>query len=153
MTERNAYTHLLHKGESVLWEGRTEQGRFMPRRMGLFLLMLALVFAPCDGRSWGSFFTAIWSCSAFIIAGYVAMAVQTHRRSKREAYLVTDRRVMLLVPESTGLRLQHVKLLRNAHSIRIQREGKAAPPSTSARRRSLSISTCCSSRMARRLQS
>lgn len=64
------------------------------------------------------------ACFPFILAGYAAMAIQTHRRVKREVYLITDRRVMILVPVSTGLRLQHVKLLRNAHSIRIQRKGR-----------------------------
>lgn len=50
VTERASYAHLLHKGESVLLEGRPEKGRLMPRRMLLLLLctllMLALVYAP-----------------------------------------------------------------------------------------------------------
>lgn len=128
MTEQTVYAHLLHEGESILWEGKPEESCIIPRRMLLYLLftllLMALAFAPWDGRSWGSFFAAMVPCSAFIIAGYIVMAVQARRRAKRERYLVTDRRVMILVPESTGLRLQDVKLLRNIRRIRTQREGK-----------------------------
>lgn len=125
---QNQYGHLLHKGETVLWEGQPERGFLMPRRtlyILLFtLLMLALVFAPWDGRSWESFFIAMGALGTFIIALYAVMAVQAHCHANREYYLLTDRRVMILVEESTGLRLQDVRLLRKAPPVRTQREGR-----------------------------
>lgn len=125
---QNQYSHLLHKGENVLWEGKPERGFLIPRRMLyvlLFtLLMLALVFAPWDGRPWKSFFLAMGTLGAFIIAVYAVMAVQAHCHANQEYYLLTDRRVMILVEESAGLRLQDVKLLRKAPLVRTQREGR-----------------------------
>ena len=125
---QNQYGHLLHKGETVLWEGQPERGFLMPRRtlyILLFtLLMLALVFAPWDGRSWESFFIAMGALGTFIIAMYAVMVVRTHGHASQEYYLLTDRRVMILVEESTGLRLQDVRLLRKAPPVRTQREGR-----------------------------
>lgn len=127
MSEKNEYARLLHKGETILWEARPEKRLLPPWRTLLtFLLILAVVVVgiPWASDSWESLPALLAIMGGFMLFFLLLLTIEVHLRIRREIYLLTDRRVMTVVRESSGPALRDVKLLRNIDRITIQREGK-----------------------------
>lgn len=127
MPEKNEYAHLLHEGETILWEGRPEKRLLPTRRMLLtFLLILAVVVVgiPWASDSWESLPALLAIMGGFMLFFLLLLTIEVRLRIAREIYLLTDRRAMIVVRESKGFALRDVKLLRNLDRISVQREGK-----------------------------
>ena len=127
MTEKTGYAHLLHEGETILWEGKPDKRLLPPRRMLLtFLLILAVVVVgiPWASDAWDSLPALLAIMGGFMLFFLLLLTIEVRLRVRREIYLLTDRRVMTVVHESTGPALRDVKLLRNIDRISVQREGK-----------------------------
>lgn len=127
MTERTEYARLLHEGETILWEGRPDKRLLPPRRMLLtFLLILAVVvvFIPWASDAWDSLPVLLAIMGGFMLFFLLLLTIEVRLRIRREIYLLTDRRVMTVVRESSGPALRDVKLLRSIDRITLQREGR-----------------------------
>lgn len=128
MNEKDKYARLLHEGEIILWEGRPGKRLLPPRRdmlvSFLVYVLISLVFIPWEGGSWNTYFIAMGFLSFFALLFLPFYLMTINRRAAREIYLLTDRRVMTVVMESTGPALQDVRLLRKLDRLSIQREGK-----------------------------
>lgn len=127
MSERNEYARLLHEGETILWEGRPEKRLLPPRRTFLyFLLILAVVVVgvPWATNAWDSLPALLAIMGGFMLFFLLLLTIEIRLRVQREIYLLTDRRMMTVVRESTGPALRDVKLLRNIDRISVQREGR-----------------------------
>ena len=127
MSERTEYARLLHEGETILWEGRPDKCILPPRRMLLtFLLILAVVVVgiPWASDSWESLPALLAIMGGFMLFFLLLLTIEVHLRIRREIYLLTDRRVMTVVRESSGPALRDVKLLRSIDRITLQREGR-----------------------------
>lgn len=127
MTEKTGYAHLLHEGETILWEGRPEKRLLPTRRMLLtFLLILAVVVVgiPWASDAWESLPALLAIMGGFMLFFLLLLTIEVHLRIRREIYLLTDRRVMTVVHESNGPALRDVKLLRSIDRITLQREGR-----------------------------
>ena len=127
MTEKTGYAHLLHEGETILWEGKPDKRLLPPRRMLLtFLLILAVVVVgiPWASDAWDSLPALLAIMGGFMLFFLLLMMIEVRLRVRREIYLLTDRRAMTVVHESDGPALRDVKLLRNIDRISVQREGK-----------------------------
>ena len=127
MTEKTGYAHLLHEGETILWEGKPDKRLLPPRRMLLtFLLILAVVVVgiPWASDAWDSLPALLAIMGGFMLFFLLLLTIEVRLRVRREIYLLTDRRAMTVVHESDGPALRDVKLLRNIDRISVQREGK-----------------------------
>ena len=127
MSERNEYARLLHEGETILWEGRPDRRLLPPRRtLMCFLLILAVVvlFIPWASDDWDSLPALLAIMGGFMLFFLMLLTIEIRLRIKREIYLLTDRRMMTVVRESTGPALRDVKLLRSIDRISVQREGR-----------------------------
>lgn len=127
MTEKTGYAHLLHEGETILWEGKPDKRLLPPRRMLLtFLLILAVVVVgiPWASDAWDSLPALLAIMGGFMLFFLLLLTIEVRLRVRREIYLLTDRRAMTVVHESSSPALQDVKLLRNIDRISVQREGK-----------------------------
>ena len=127
MTEKTGYAHLLHEGETILWEGKPDKRLLPPRRMLLtFLLILAVVVVgiPWASDAWDSLPALLATMGGFMLFFLLLLTIEVRLRVRREIYLLTDRRAMTVVHESDGPALRDVKLLRNIDRISVQREGK-----------------------------
>ena len=127
MTEKTGYAHLLHEGETLLWEGKPDKRLLPPRRMLLtFLLILAVVVVgiPWASDAWDSLPALLAIMGGFMLFFLLLLTIEVRLRVRREIYLLTDRRAMTVVHESDGPALRDVKLLRNIDRISVQREGK-----------------------------
>ena len=127
MTEKTGYAHLLHEGETILWEGKPVKRLLPPRRMLLtFLLILAVVVVgiPWASDAWDSLPALLAIMGGFMLFFLLLLTIEVRLRVRREIYLLTDRRAMTVVHESDGPALRDVKLLRNIDRISVQREGK-----------------------------
>lgn len=127
MTEKTGYAHLLHEGETILWEGKPDKRLLPPRRMLLtFLLILAVVVVgiPWASDAWDSLPALLAIMGGFMLFFLLLLTIEVRLRVRREIYLLTDRRAMTVVHESGGPALRDVKLLRNIDRISVQREGK-----------------------------
>jgi len=127
MPEKNEYAHLLHEGETILWEGRPEKRLLPTRRMLLtFLLILVVVVVsiPWASDSWESLPALLAIMGGFMLFFLLLLTIEVRLRIAREIYLLTDCRAMTVVRESKGFALRDVKLLRNINRISVQREGK-----------------------------
>lgn len=127
MTEKTGYAPLLHEGETILWEGKPDKRLLPPRRMLLtFLLILAVVVVgiPWASDAWDSLPALLAIMGGFMLFFLLLLTIEVRLRVRREIYLLTDRRAMTVVHESSSPALQDVKLLRNIDRISVQREGK-----------------------------
>ena len=127
MTEKTGYAHLLHEGETILWEGKPDKRLLPPRRMLLtFLLILAVVVVgiPWASDAWDSLPALLAIMGGFMLFFLLLLTIEVRLRVRREIYLLTDRRAMTVVQESSGPALRDVKLRRNIDRISVQREGK-----------------------------
>lgn len=104
MSERNEYARLLHKGETILWEGRPDKRLLPPRRTRLtFLLILAVVvlFIPWASDAWDSLPALLAIMGEFMLFFLLLLTIEVRIRISREIYLLTDRRMMTVVREIT----------------------------------------------------
>ena len=69
MTEKTGYAHLLHEGETILWEGKPDKRLLPPRRMLLTFLLILAVFRNFLFRSRVPFLMVVLTC----FFGYIAI--------------------------------------------------------------------------------
>lgn len=124
------YEHLLHPGEIVLWSGRPKKHFPLTPRDGLYFLLiliplvLIVLFTGYPNRTCEELLTDL-SCMLFFPLCFLClfMLMGLHRL-RREFYLLTDRRAMILVQGSNGLSMKDVKLLRKVDRVRATNEGR-----------------------------